>query len=236
MTVNLVPPGAALGAYYMQPSEDFTRPGGIWYSFGERDQIPLWGEVSTAYHEGFPGHHLQMGIAMAQAANLTRAHRLMIWYSGYGEGWALYTERLMDELGFFEKPEYLLGMYGAQQMRACRVVVDIGLHLGFDIPAHGPINPGQAWDYDAAIQMMHQVAALPIDVATSEVIRYLGWPAQAPSYKVGEREILAIREEAKKRSDYDQKEFHRTLLEGARCDSTISGRWCSKSGQTALCG
>ncbi|MGH8957147.1 MAG: DUF885 domain-containing protein, partial [Acidimicrobiia bacterium] len=174
VTVNLVPPGAALGAYYLQPSEDFSRPGGIWYSFGERQQLPLWGEVSTAYHEGFPGHHLQVGTSMAQQENLTRAHRLLIWYSGYGEGWALYTERLMDELGYFEKPEYLLGYYSAQQLRACRVVIDIGCHLGLELPEDSLVNPGGKWDYATAVEILHQVAGQPRDVSESEAKRYLG--------------------------------------------------------------
>lgn len=216
VTVNLVPPGAALGAYYLQPSEDFSRPGGIWYSFGERQQIPLWGEVSTAYHEGFPGHHLQVGTSMAQQENLTRAHRLLIWYSGYGEGWALYTERLMDELGYFEKPEYRLGHYSAQQLRACRVVIDIGCHLGLELPDDSLVNPGGSWDYATAVEILHQVAGQPRDVSESEAKRYLGWPGQAIAYKVGERVILGLREEAKRKqgSAFDQKEFHRSLLEG----------------------
>ncbi|MGH8926048.1 MAG: DUF885 domain-containing protein [Acidimicrobiia bacterium] len=216
VTVNLVPPGAALGAYYLQPSEDFGRPGGIWYSFGDRQQIPLWGEVSTAYHEGFPGHHLQVGTSMAQQENLTRAHRLLIWYSGYGEGWALYTERLMEGLGYFEKPEYLLGYYSSQQLRACRVVIDIGCHLGLKLPDDALVNPGGAWDYPTAVEMLHQVAGQPRDVSESETKRYLGWPGQAISYKVGERVILSLRDEAKRKqgSAFDLKEFHRSLLGG----------------------
>jgi uncharacterized protein (DUF885 family) len=216
VTVNLVPPGAALGAYYLQPSEDFSRPGGIWYSFGDRQQIPLWGEVSTAYHEGFPGHHLQVGTSMAQQENLTRAHRLLIWYSGYGEGWALYTERLMDELGYFERPEYLLGYYSSQQLRACRVVIDIGCHLGLALPGDALVNPGGRWDYQTAVDVLHQVAAQPREVSESEAKRYLGWPGQAISYKVGERTILSVRDEAKRKqgSAFDLKEFHRSLLAG----------------------
>jgi uncharacterized protein (DUF885 family) len=216
VSVNLVPPGAALGAYYLPPSEDFTRPGGIWYSFGERQQLPLWGEVSTGYHEGFPGHHLQVGTAMSQSEKLSRAHRVFIWHPGYGEGWALYTERLMDELGYFEEPQYLLGMLAAQQLRACRVVIDIGSHLDLDIPSDGYINPGGKWNFDAGVQTLHQIAGLPIDQAESETKRYLGWPGQAIAYKVGERAILRMREEAKRKEggDFDLKDFHRRLLEG----------------------
>lgn len=214
VTVNLVPPGAALGAYYLQPTEDFTRPGGVWYSHGERQQIPLWSEVSTAYHEGFPGHHLQVGTAMTLKDNLSRVHRVWIWYSGYGEGWALYTERLMDELGFFERPEYLLGMLAAQQLRACRVVIDIGCHLGLRIPDEAPVAAGVTWNYDAAVEMLHKVAGIPIDVSHSEIKRYLGWPGQAISYKVGERKILELREEARRREGprFNLKDFHHRLL------------------------
>ena len=214
VTVNLVPPGAALGAYYLSPTEDFTRPGGIWYSFGEREQIPLWGEVSTGYHEGFPGHHLQIGTAMTLSENLSRAHRLLIWYSGYGEGWALYTERLMDELGYFERPEYLLGMLGAQQLRACRVVIDIGCHLGYRIPDHALVGAGDLWSYEHGVETLHRVAGLPRDGSESELKRYLGWPGQAISYKVGERTILDLREEMRLRegSKFNLKEFHRNLL------------------------
>ena len=214
VTVNLVPPGSALGAYYLPPTEDFSRPGGIWYSFGDKQQLPLWSEVSTAYHEGFPGHHLQVGTVMTQRENLSRAHRLLIWYSGFGEGWALYTERLMDELGYFEQPHYLLGMLSGQQLRACRVVIDIGSHLGLRIPDSARVAPGEIWDYDAAVETLNRVAGIPTDISHSEVKRYLGWPGQAISYKVGERHILAIREEAEKAlgPDFNLKDFHRTLL------------------------
>ncbi len=134
--VKIAPPGGALGAYYIQPSEDFTRPGTVWYSLApdEVADIPLYGHITTAYHEGFPGHHLQCGTQVALAENLSRLHRLSVWDPGYGEGWALYTELLMHELGYFEKPEYVLGMLGAQMFRACRVVIDIGSHLDLRIP------------------------------------------------------------------------------------------------------
>jgi uncharacterized protein (DUF885 family) len=214
VTVNLTPPGSALGAHYLPPTEDFSRPGSIWYAFGDRQQLPLWSEVSTAYHEGFPGHHLQIGTVMSHRQHLSRAHRVLIWYSGFGEGWALYTERLMDELGYFDQPHYLLGMLSAQQLRACRVVIDIGCHLGLRIPETAAIGPGEVWGYDSAVEMLNRVAGIPLDISHSEVKRYLGWPGQAISYKVGERQILAIREEARRAqgSSFNLKEFHRTLL------------------------
>ena len=213
VTVNIAPAGGALGAWYVGPSEDFSRPGSIWYAPGEREALPYWQEVSTAYHEGFPGHHLQVATAVINRDELPRFHRMAIWYSGAGEGWALYAERLMDELGFFEKPEYRFGLLASQLMRATRVIVDIGCQLSLTIPDHAPLHGGEPWTYEHAVDYMHQIALQAPDVAESEVKRYLGWVAQAISYKVGEREILAMRERARAEPGFDVKDFHRRMLE-----------------------
>jgi len=213
LTVNIAPPGHPLGAYYLAPSEDFSRPGGVWYSIGDREFHPLYQEVSTAYHEGFPGHHLQIGTSMSAGDRLSRAHRLLVWYSGYGEGWALYAERLMDELGYFEMPEYRFGMLASHLFRAARVVVDIGLHLGLRIPDEAPLFGGERWDFDRAVAYMERIGLQPHDYAVSEVTRYLGWPGQAISYKVGEREILAVRDEVRGRGRFDLKAFHHSVLQ-----------------------
>lgn len=215
VTVNIAPPGGSLGAWYHGPSEDFNRPGSIWYAPGERTRIPFWQEVSTAYHEGFPGHHLQVGFAVLERDNMSRFHRMFIWYSGAGEGWALYAERLMDELGFFENPEYRLGLLASQLFRSTRVVVDIGCHLEKRIPDDAPLHAGEVWDFDRAVDYMERIGLQARDVSESEVLRYLGWPGQAISYKVGEREILEMRAESRQRlgGGFDQKKFHRRLLE-----------------------
>jgi uncharacterized protein (DUF885 family) len=216
VTVSIAPPGGSLGAWYVGPSEDLTRPGSIWYAPGERERLPYWQEVTTAYHEGFPGHHLQVGTAVVEQERLSRFERAVVWYSGSGEGWALYAERLMDELGFFEKPEYRLGLLASQLFRATRVVVDIGCHLGKRLPADAPLRGGELWDYDLAVEYMTRVGLQAPDMAESEVKRYLGWWAQAISYKVGEREILSIREQAARRdgSGFDLRDFHRGMLRG----------------------
>ncbi len=214
VTVNLAPPGGALGAWYINPSEDWSRPGSVWYSLGEVERVPLWQTVSTAYHEGFPGHHLQVATVLDQAAHLSRAHRLLIWYSGYGEGWALYTERLMEEFGFLDRPEYLLGMLANQLFRAVRIVVDTGLHLGYTIPESAPLHGGKEWSFDTAVRYLNEVGLQDHPLSVSEVKRYLGWPAQAVTYKIGEREILRIRGELEKRGEFDLKEFHTRLLVG----------------------
>lgn len=213
VTVNIAPPGGSLGAWYVGPSEDMTRPGSIWYAPGERELLPYWQEVSTAYHEGFPGHHLQVGTEVLQREKLSRFHRSVVFYSGSAEGWALYAERLMDELGFFERPEYRLGLLASQLFRSVRVVVDIGCQLQYRIPDHGPLYAGDVWDYDRAVDYMEKIGLQPRDIAESEVTRYLGWWGQAISYKVGEREILSLRESERSRGDFDLRDFHRRVLE-----------------------
>jgi len=212
--VKLAPPGGALAAYYVQPTEDFSRTGTVWYPTGDKTVFPLYEEVSTAYHEGFPGHHLQCGFQVALSKQLSRLHRLMVWYPGYGEGWALYAEQLMHELGYFEKPEYVLGMYNAQLFRACRVVIDIGSHLGLTVPKDEPWHKGEPWSYELGVEMMEHRAHMDHEMAVSEVTRYLGWPGQAISYKVGQREILRLREDFKKKagSAFRLKEFHKRVV------------------------
>ncbi len=212
--VNLVAPGAPLAAWYMAPSEDFTRVGSIWWSLGDATSVPLFDQVTTAYHEGFPGHHLQVGLAVTLSDRLSRAHRLLSWRPGYGEGWALYAEQVMDELGELERPEYELGYLGANLLRAVRVVVDLGLHLGYRIPSDAPLHAGEEWTYDRAVDALVKLAFNDVDTARSEVTRYLGWPAQAISYAVGKREILALRDARREREGaaFDAKRFHADVL------------------------
>ena len=212
---KLAPPGSFIGAYYIGPSEDFTRPGGVWFSVGENETIPVWDNVSTAYREGFPGHHLQVALQMSLAETTSRLQRIWVWYSGAGEGWALYSERLMRELGYFEKPEYEFGMLASEILRACRVAIDIGMHLDLPIPDGQPFHPGETWTFDLATEMMRDYAGQLPDYADSEVTRYLGWPGQAPAYKIGERAILELREERKRLqgSAFNLKQFHADVLE-----------------------
>ena len=213
--VNLAPPGGPLGAYYVSPSEDFTRPGTVWWSLEGEGPFKLYDEVTTAYHEGFPGHHLQNGIQVSLADRLSRLHRLWIWKPGIGEGWALYAERLMEELGFLDSPDYVFGMLSAQMHRACRVVIDIGAHLGLRTPTNQPFHPGAAWTFDLAVEMLREYATLDEAYARSEVTRYFGWPGQAIAYKVGERAILETRDRVAelRGSTFDLKVFHADLLE-----------------------
>jgi uncharacterized protein (DUF885 family) len=212
--VRLAPPGGALGAYYIPPNEDMTRPGAIFYSVGDAPKFTLFTEITTAYHEGFPGHHLQCGLQVYFREHLSRLHRLLVVCSGYAEGWALYAEELMDELGYFEKPSYVLGMLMAKLFRACRVVVDIGMHLELPIPRDFDFAPGETWNFELGKRFMAERAFLEEPFAASETTRYLGWPGQAISYKVGEKAIFALRDLAKERggANFDQRKFHEAVL------------------------
>ncbi len=210
----IAPPGGASAMYYTGPSEDFSRPGRTWYPTLGNTRFPLWGEVSICYHEGVPGHHLQVGQVRYLADELTRFQRLLAWSSGHGEGWALYAERLMGELGYLENPDYELGMLRAQAMRAVRVIVDIGMHLELAIPAGESYHPGERWTPQLALPFVVERAMFAEQFMRSEVDRYLGIPGQAISYKVGERVWLECRAEAKARTGgaFDLKDWHRYSL------------------------
>jgi uncharacterized protein (DUF885 family) len=171
--------------------------------------------VSIAYHEGVPGHHLQVAQVVYLAEQLTRFQRTLGWTSGHGEGWALYAERLMGELGYLDVPDYELGMLRAQAMRSVRVVVDIGMHLELPIPDDERYHPGERWTPALALPFVIERSYFPPEFMASEVDRYLGWPGQAISYKVGERVWLGARDEARARhgADFDLKAFHAAALD-----------------------
>jgi uncharacterized protein (DUF885 family) len=205
------------GIYYTGPSEDFSRPGRMWWAVPEGiTEFSTWREVTTVYHEGVPGHHLQVSQTMLRADMLNRWQRMLCWCSGHGEGWALYAERLMDELGYLEDPGDQLGMLDAQALRAARVIVDIGMHLELEIPRDNPFGfrPGERWTPELGWEFLRAHTRMPEEVLRFEWKRYLGWPGQAPSYKVGERIWLQAREETKLRKgpDFDLKTFHRDAL------------------------
>jgi len=213
----IAPPGGNACAYYTGPSEDLTRPGTMWWSLapGQVD-FSTWQEVTTVYHEGVPGHHLQVAQVTLNAANLNRFQRVACFVSGHGEGWALYAERLMEELGYLDDPGHRLGMLDGQALRAARVVLDIGAHLCLRVPP----NPfgwreGERWTAASMGELLADHTTLEPAYVTDEVNRYLGWPGQAISYKVGERVWLAARDAARRRrgSTFDLKAFHAAALD-----------------------
>lgn len=206
--VRLAPEGSASAPYYESPSEDLSRPGTTWFPTLGKTMFSWWHLPSTWYHEGVPGHHLQSATVIIEMDRLSRFQRTEAWTSGYGEGWALYAERLMDELGAFSDPGYEMGFLSAQALRAARVVVDIGMHLGYTD------ETGNMWNANSAYELLMNKALLDHDHASSEVDRYLGWPGQAISYKVGERAWMRTRENAKQRlgTNFSLKKFHSYAL------------------------
>ena len=208
------------GIYYTGPSPDFSRPGRMWWSVPEGEEtFTTWRETSTVYHEGVPGHHLQIAIATALQGTMNSWRTNMLWVSGHGEGWALYAERLMEELGYLKDQGDRMGMLNAQRMRAARVVFDIGVHCEMPIPDEWAeqlgVEPGTIWTSELGYEFLK----LNLDESEGhlrfEFLRYLGWPGQAPSYKIGERLWLELRDQALRRGD-DMRAFHtRALLLGS---------------------
>jgi len=197
------------GVYYTGPSDDFARPGRMWWSVPESvTEFDTFLQTTTVYHEGVPGHHLQIGIATYNKAQLNSWRRIA-GTSGHAEGWALYAERLMDELGYLDDPGDRLGMLDGQRMRAARVVLDIGVHLG------KPHPDGGTWNADNALSFFRANTSDDDATVRFEVNRYLGWPGQAPAYKVGQRIWEQVRDDARRRegADFSIKRFHRRALD-----------------------
>jgi uncharacterized protein (DUF885 family) len=217
---RIAPEGSAAAPYYIAPSEDLTRPGTTWYPTLGRTRFPWWRIASTWYHEGVPGHHLEGAGSLLLADRLSRFQRLEGWISGDGEGWALYAERLMEELGGFADPADELGYLEGQSLRAARIVVDLGLHLGFPAPKDlgtlGDLGDcsSKPWTPEMAVALLEERAITDPEMASSEVDRYLSMPGQAISYKVGERVWLGARADARARlgDRFDLKRFHAHAL------------------------
>ncbi|MFE2813059.1 DUF885 domain-containing protein [Streptomyces nigra] len=211
---RIAPPGGAAAPYYTPPSEDFSRPGRTWLPTMGQTRFPVYDLVSTWYHEGVPGHHLQLAQWAYVAGNLSRYQASIGMVSANVEGWALYAERLMDELGFLTDPEHRLGYLDAQMMRAARVIVDIGMHLELEIPTDSPFHPGERWTPELAQEFFGAHSSRPADFVESELTRYLTIPGQAIGYKLGERAWLLGREKARQRHGdaFDLKAWHMAAL------------------------
>lgn len=201
------------GIYYTGPSDDFSRPGRMWWSVPEgEDSFTTWRETTTVYHEGVPGHHLQIGTATYQRGLLNNWRRNACWVSGHGEGWALYAERLMSDLGYLDDPGDRLGMLDGQRMRAARVVFDIGVHLGLEMPQRWGSG---VWTAEKGYEFLKQNISISEGQLDFEFTRYLGWPGQAPSYKIGQRLWEEIRDTvARQEGDsFEAGAFHTRALD-----------------------
>ncbi|ALX66958.1 DUF885 domain-containing protein [Microbacterium sp. XT11] len=207
----MIAPTQEGGIYYTAPTDDFSRPGRMWWSVPEGvNEFDTWRELTTVYHEGVPGHHLQIAQAVYNRAELNSWRRLLAGTSGHAEGWALYAERLMEQLGYLDDPGDRLGMLDGQRMRAARVVLDIGVHLG-----KPRLEGDGVWDAPYALEFMRRNVNMPDQFVQFEVNRYLGWPGQAPSYKVGQRIWEQVRDayRAARGDAFDIKEFHKRALD-----------------------
>ncbi|WP_049649799.1 DUF885 domain-containing protein [Kitasatospora sp. MY 5-36] len=211
---RIAPAGSAAAPYYSGPSLDFSRPGRTYLPTLGRDAFPTWQLVSIWYHEGVPGHHLQLAQWVAVADRLSRYQSTLGMVSANVEGWALYAERLMDDLGFLTDPAHRLGFLDEQMLRTIRVIIDIGMHLGLPIPADAGFHPGERWTPELATEFMATYNGSPADMRGSEIARYLGWPGQAIGYKLGERAWLEGREAARRRQGaaFDLKAWHMKAL------------------------
>lgn len=208
----MIAPTKEGGIYYTGPSDDFARPGRMWWSVPEgEDTFTTWKETTTVYHEGVPGHHLQIATATFQRGLLNSWRRNAVWVSGHGEGWALYAERLMEDLGYLSDPGDRLGMLDAQRMRAARVVFDIGVHLELEIPERWGSG---TWTPDKGYEFLKKNIAISEGQLNFEFNRYLGWPGQAPAYKIGQRLWEQIRDEVKQREgeSFNLRDFHTRAL------------------------
>ncbi len=214
---RIAPPGSAAAPYYTPPSQDFSRPGRTWLPTLGRTRFPLWNLISTWYHEGVPGHHLQLAQWRYLSDDLSMYQTAVGGVSACSEGWALYAERLMDELGYLSTPGARLGYLDAQNMRAIRVVIDIGMHLELTVPGDSPLGAGQTWTPDLALEFFTAHSGRDKEFLASEIIRYLSGPGQAISYKLGERAWLAGRAAARaahagRGDEFDLKSWHMAAL------------------------
>ncbi|MDJ0383584.1 DUF885 domain-containing protein [Streptomyces sp. G-G2] len=211
---RIAPAGGAAAPYYTSPSEDFSRPGRTWLPTMGQTRFPVYDLVSTWYHEGVPGHHLQLAQWTHVADQLSRYQATVGIVSANAEGWALYAERLMDELGYLTDAEQRLGYLDCQMMRAARVIVDIGMHLGLEIPAESPFHPGETWTVDLAQEFFGLHSGRPADFIESELTRYVSMPGQAIGYKLGERAWLLGRDNARAAhgDSFDLKAWHMAAL------------------------
>jgi uncharacterized protein (DUF885 family) len=211
---RIAPAGSAAAPYYTLPSQDFSRPGRTWLPTLGRTSFPMWELYSTWYHEGVPGHHMQLAQWQYLASRLSQYQTGLGFVSACSEGWALYAERLMDELGFLEQPGARMGYLDAQLMRAIRVIVDIGMHLELPVAADWAPGAGQRWTPELGLEFFTSNSGRDPEFAESEIVRYLSMPGQAISYKLGERAWLEGRDAAKaaRGGSFDLKAWHMAAL------------------------
>jgi uncharacterized protein (DUF885 family) len=208
--VEMVTDGGGAMPFYVPPPESFERAGCVVWPTLRQSRFATWSALTTVFHEAVPGHHTQLG--GSRLLDLTRIQRVGA-AAGHAEGWALYAEQLMDELGAFATLASRLGFLNMQAFRAVRVVVDMGLHTQRLIP-EGFADAGELWTFDRAVAAIARASGFPPASARMEVERYLACPAQATAYKLGERVWLSARAEAMARQGirFDRRAWHMQAL------------------------
>lgn len=206
-----ITPAASGVMYYTAPDPGLTRPGRVWWCLPPgQDEASTWREISTLHHESLPGHHLQHAITLT-LPDLHPWQRTLCEVHGYAEGWAHYAEGLAAEIGLIAGPGEQLGLLCGQIWRACRIVIDAGLHLDLPIPAGNGFTTATRWTPDLAVSFLARIAGMDRATARFEVDRYLGWPGQALAFKVGARLWEQARDRAT-RTGLSTREFHARAL------------------------
>jgi uncharacterized protein (DUF885 family) len=202
VTVEAIPAfQSAMATHYQTGTPDGKRPGRVvvaTYDFSHRSLID---DEATAYHEGIPGHHMQLSVAQ-QMTDLPK-FRQHSFNSGYGEGWALYSELLGKEVGFYQDPVSDFGRLKSERFRAVRLVVDTGIH-------------SEGWSREQVVDFFRKSGTLDEPEIQTETDRYIAWPAQALSYKIGQLKFVELRERARKQlgPKFDIRTFHDEMLNG----------------------
>lgn len=202
-----IDPAGSGGIFYTPPSDDMIRPGTMWWSVpAGQTTFHTWQELATVFHEGVPGHHLQMSAALDNRAELNMWRRSVCWNAAHGEGWALYAEHLMADRGFFDDPGYRMGLLDSRRLRLARVLVDIGVHMKKPTP-----DGNGTWDAQYAKAFLRDNTAMPEANLAFELDRYMGWPGQAPSYALGYKDWVDLRGQALAQG-FTEDEFHAKAL------------------------
>ncbi|MDR2748338.1 MAG: DUF885 domain-containing protein [Bifidobacteriaceae bacterium] len=198
--------------YYTPPANDFSTPGRMWWSIPKGvDKQYKWNSKTTIFHEGVPGHHLQVGLQVYLSDKLNDWRRMGLLISGYAEGWGLYAEQLMDEFGALNSAEKF-GMLDMQKFRAARIIIDIGVHCKLEVPKHWERRYGSGvWNYEKAEKFLSDMVNMNIGFRKFELDRYMGMPGQAISYKLGQKNWLELRDKALSKG-WTLKEFHKRAL------------------------
>jgi uncharacterized protein (DUF885 family) len=212
---RIAPPGSGSGAYYTGPSDDLTRGGAMWWALPQdKAEFTTWRETTIVYHEGVPGHHLQIATATHESERLNKYQRLLASVDAHCEGWARYAELLMRQLGYLSDDGNLMGMLNENLFRTARVIIDLGTHLELKIPSGTGFHEGERWQPELGVRFMLDRTITEPTLVRDGIDRSLGWPGHDLAYKLGERLWLSARDDARARagSSFDLREFHLRAL------------------------